>query len=63
MFAHETGRLKNLSHLQEQSRDGKYNQFDDICTHVNIIVLVKSHIEETCGTYVVVTLSMQHGKA
>ena len=50
MFAHETGRLKNLSHLQEQPRNGKYDQFDDICTYVNIIVLVKSHIEETCGT-------------
>ena len=50
MFAHETGRLENLSHLQEQPRGGRYDQLDDICTYVNIIVLVKSHIEETCGT-------------
>ena len=50
MFAHETGTLKNLSHLQEQPRGGRYDQFDDICTFVYIVILVKSHIKETCGT-------------
>ena len=59
MFAHEIGRPKNLSHLQEQPRDGRYNQFDDICMYVNIIALVKSHSEETCD---IVTLNMRHGR-
>ena len=35
----------------------------NLMTYVHIIILVKSHIEETCGTYIVVTLSMRHGKA
>ena len=51
MFTHEAGRLENLSHLQEQPWDGRYDEFDDICTYINIIVLAKLHIEETCGTY------------
>ena len=56
MFAHETGRLPIC-----RSSQGVEDMIN-LMTYVHIIILVKSHIEETCSTYIAVTLSMQHGK-
>ena len=59
MFAHETGRLKNLSHWQEQPRGGRYDQFDDICKYNRTSEVT----HQGNMWYIVVTLSMRYGKA
>ena len=63
MLAHKTGRLENLSYLQEQPRGGRYNKFYDICTYV----CKYNHTSEVTHRrnmwYIVFTLSMRHGKA